>query len=211
MFCPRGIYAILDRTYVPPEDLPAAAVALATGGVRWIQLRWKGATARQLFDAAVAVRLALRGGPAVRLVVNDRPDVAVAAEADGVHVGQDDLPPSEARLVVGGEACVGLSTHDAEEIRAAANDPVDYLGLGPVFRSATKTGHAEPLGIVRLRGLVAMAAQPVVAIGGVTIATFPDLRRAGATAAAMAGELLAGGDIAARASAAVTAWETEGR
>ena len=184
-----------------PLDL---ASAFLDGGARFLQLRAKHAASGELLDLASAVveRVHAAGG---LLVVNDRADIARLAGADGVHVGQDDLAPAAVRLVTGGLAFVGLSTQTEGQVDAALTvrddglpgQPIDYLAVGPVFRTTTKAtgGDAVGLGCVRYAAARAGArGVPVVAIGGITLDLAPAVIAAGATSVAVIGDLLATGD-----------------
>lgn len=151
-----------------------------------------------LCDEVVA--LAREYGAAV--IVNDRADLARLAGADGVHVGQDDLPVAEARRLLGPSALVGLSTHTREQIVGGTAQPVSYLAVGPVFGTATKdTGYAA-VGLPLVRTAVTLAAgTPIVAIGGITLERAPVVIAAGAASVAVISDLLAGGDPARRVRA----------
>src|SRR5262249_25667096 len=153
------------------------------GGARWIQVREKelGAGAF-LTHAARAVEKGHEGGAIV--VVNDRVDVAIMAGADGVHVGRDDLPAIEARKLMGENAIVGISTHSVEEGIAAAKLPVDYVAIGPVFATTSKSDAQPVVGIDTVRRLVDAIALPVVAIGGITEERAAEVIGAGAHAVA---------------------------
>lgn len=161
--------------FVTGIDGPVEA-ALA-GGVDIVQLRDKHASDAELVEAGRRFRRLTRAAGAL-LVVNDRPDLAVACDADGVHVGQEDLPVAEARAVVGPERLVGLSTHSPEQIRAAAG--ADYLGVGPVFATPTKPGR-EPVGLELVREAARVAQVPWFAIGGIDLRTVSQVVAAGAT------------------------------
>jgi thiamine-phosphate pyrophosphorylase len=189
------LYAIVD-----PLDTGRDPVALATdllaGGARLLQLRLKSATARDLLAAAAAIA-AHAHAVGARLVVNDRPDVARAAAADGVHLGQEDLPPAAARRILGPGRLVGVSTHDLAEARAAAAAGADYVGVGPVYATATKADALAPRGLALVRAVRAAVACPLVAIGGVTPADAPAVLAAGADAVAMIGAVVRAPDPAA--------------
>ena len=177
---PSGVYAIVDGSATrPPLELVAAFVR---GGAAVVQLRLKQAGAGELLRVARAARK-LCAGRAL-LVVNDRPDVARLAEADGVHLGQEDLPWEAARAVVGPDALVGVSTHSDEEIAAAQG--ADYIGFGPVFATASKPGAPlpPPHGAAGLARAVQRSRIPVVAIGGITAANAAEVAAAGARCAA---------------------------
>jgi thiamine-phosphate pyrophosphorylase len=190
-----SLYAIVDPldTGRTPENLAADLVA---GGARLLQLRLKDASTRELLAAARAVRaLTTRAG--ALLLINDRPDVALAAHADGVHLGQDDLPVAAARTVLGPDALIGVSTHDVEQARTAAADGADYVGVGPVFATSTKRGALPPRGLALVRAVRTAVPLPLVAIGGITPETAAGVRAAGADAVAMIGALVRAADVAA--------------
>jgi thiamine-phosphate pyrophosphorylase len=189
-----ALYAIVDPldTGRSPIDL---AAALLDGGARLVQLRLKAASAREVLQVARAVLpLARRAG--ALLIVNDRPDVARAAGADGVHLGQDDLPVAAARTVLGAGGIVGVSTHSVGQARATAAAGADYLGVGPVFETTSKVGAIAPRGLDLVRAVRHEVTLPLVAIGGITPATAPDVRAAGADAVAMIAALIRATDVA---------------
>ncbi|MGA8209023.1 MAG: thiamine phosphate synthase [Nocardioidaceae bacterium] len=140
------------------------------GGVSAVQVREPAAGTRELCGLSVAV-LGVLEGTGVPLIVNDRVDIALAVGADGVHVGQDDLPPQAVRRIAGRELLVGLSVHTVEQVSRAVTLPsgtLDYVGVGPVFATSTKPDAAPPLGVDGLRAVVAAAAgMPCIAIGGI--------------------------------------------
>ena len=188
-----ALYAIVDPldSGRAPVDLAAALLA---GGARMLQLRLKAAPARELLEVARAVRpLARRAGALV--IVNDRPDVARAAEADGVHLGQDDLPVAAARTVLGPDAIVGVSTHSLDQARSAAAAGADYLGVGPIFETTSKAGALPARGLELVRAVRAAVPLPLVAIGGITPETAPAVRTAGADAVAMIAALVRERDV----------------
>ncbi len=201
------LYAIVDPLDTG-RDPAALAAALLRGGARVVQLRWPGASARELLAAARAIRPLARAAGALFLV-NDRPDVARAAEADGVHLGQDDLPVAAARRVLGAGRLIGVSTHDPGQARAAEAAGADYLGVGPVYATATKPDALAPRGLALVSAVRAAVRCPLVAIGGITPETAAAVRAAGADAVAMIGALVrapdpeaAVRDVLARLSAA---------
>lgn len=200
-----GLYAVVDAEVAAAHGwgLVDLAAAVLSGGATLLQVRGKALSSADLLDVSRrVVALAAPFGAAV--VVNDRADVAVLAGAAGVHVGQDDLSPADARAIVGPRALVGVSTHSSEQIAVAARAPVNYIAVGPVFGSATKdTGYAAVgLGLVRQ---AAATAREVVAIGGITLDRVPQTIAAGATSLAVISDLLAGGDPATRTRAFVNA------
>ncbi len=189
------LYAIVDPLDTGRDPVALAAILLA-GGARLLQLRLKDATPRALLAAAAAIAPRARAAGAL-FVVNDRPDVARAVGADGVHLGQDDLPVAAARRVVGPEALIGVSTHDLDEARRAAADGADYLGVGPVYATGSKRDPLPARGLALVRAVRATVGLPLVAIGGITPALAPDVRAAGADAVAMIGALVRAPDPAA--------------
>lgn len=176
------------------------AAACLDGGARLLQVRAKHASARALLEASEAVgRRAQPYGATV--VVNDRADIARLAGASGVHGGQADLDPVAARMIVGNEAIVGLSTHTQEQIAGAVAEPVSYIAIGPVFRTTTKDTGYGAVGLDRVRDAVSAASAarlPVVAIGGITLVNALDVIAAGAQTVAVISDLLATDDPAAR-------------
>ena len=199
--------AILDadaaaRAGWPPIDL---AHAFIRGGARFLQFRAKSMPGDAfLATASAVVQLARRYGATV--VVNDRADIARLANADGVHVGQDDLSPGAVRAIVGHLAIVGLSTHTAEQVDQALDQPVSYIAVGPVFGTATKATGYDAIGLDRVRDAARRAAArnlPLMAIGGITLANAASVLEAGAASVAVIGDLLATGDPEARVRAFV--------
>jgi thiamine-phosphate pyrophosphorylase len=178
-----ALYAIVD-----PLDTGRSPVELATaylaGGARLLQLRLKGASARDLLAAALAIRPLAHAAGAL-FVVNDRPDIARAAEADGVHLGQDDLPVAAARRVLPAGALIGVSTHDLDEARAAVAAGADYIGVGPVYETRSKARPLAPRGLDLVRAVRAAVPCPCVAIGGITADTAAAVRAAGGDSVAM--------------------------
>ncbi len=159
-----------------------------------LQIRAKRASSGSLLDTTIAIMERVRLAGAI-VIVNDRADIARLAGAHGVHVGQDDLSPAAVRSIVGDAAVVGLSAHTADQINRATGEPISYLAVGPVFGTATKdTGYAA-VGVELVRDAsVATGSRklPVVAIGGITLERAPSIIAAGASAVAVASDLLTG-------------------
>lgn len=171
----RGLYAIVKS----PEEARAAIA----GGARVVQVRVKGAAAGTVLElarrvVAVAARSAL-------VIVNDRADLALLSGADGVHLGDEDLPVAEARRLVGGELLVGRTCRSLEEARAAVAAGADHVGFGPVFASTTKPLALAPRGLDGLREVAASLGAPVVAISGISLENVAEVARAGAACAAV--------------------------
>ncbi|MGH9407590.1 MAG: thiamine phosphate synthase [Terriglobia bacterium] len=191
------LYAIVDAAQLGSRPLAGVVDSLLAAGVRLIQYRDKSIRSKSLYAGSLAVRERIRqcGG---KLIVNDRADVALAAGADGVHLGQDDLPGSLARKILGARL-IGLSTHSLEQIRHAALEPVDYVAFGPIFATASKE-RADP--IVGLEGLAEArkaTRKPMVAIGGITLENARAVISSGADSVAVIGALMNAPDIGARA------------
>ena len=162
----------------------------SAGGATLIQLREKYLSPRELYrEAEEALRVAHAGG--ARLMINDRVDIALALQVDGVHLGQDDLSPAVARKLLGEGAVIGFSTHNLEQAQAAANMPVDYIAIGPIFSTVTK---ADPDPVVGLDGVRrvrdVIGGIPLVAIGGITVQNAIKVISAGADAVAVISALL---------------------
>ncbi len=166
MHLPR-VYPILDTGTLARLDFDPvrAAAAVLEAGARILQLRHKGFWGREVFAQAREIAGLCRDAGAL-FIVNDRADFANLLQA-GVHLGQDDLLPSDARIVVGAEAVIGFSTHNAGQMRAAQAEPVDYVAFGPIFATASKERPDPCVGIEGLRAVRALTARPLVAIGGV--------------------------------------------
>jgi len=197
---PRGLYAVLDDGVRPDLTLVEQAQVLARAGARVAQVRCNrgpGRTAWASVQGAVAV---LRAAGVVTLV-NDRVDWALLSGADGVHVGEEDLPPREARRLLGPDRIVGVTVRGAAGAREAAAAGASYVGLGPVFATRTKEVPAPVLGLERLRAEVQGSPLPVVAIGGIGLETVTAVARAGVHGVAVVSDLWAGGDPTARVEA----------
>jgi len=163
---------------------------LAKGGATLIQLRDKTSGAREFLESARAAVIAAREC-GVKLIINDRADIAVAVGADGVHLGQDDLPVSAARELLGTKAIIGLSTHSLSQAEAATKLAIDYLALGPVFSTSTKDDTAPELGLTGLTEIRHRIAEfPLVAIGGITVDRALEVLHAGANSLAVISALL---------------------
>ncbi len=202
---PSRLYAIVDAAVAARAgwDVPDLAEAYLQAGVRVLQVRAKDAAARDVLTWTESI--ARRAGDAW-VIVNDRADIALVAGTRHVHLGQDDLPVPAARALLGDEAVIGLSTHTRAQAEQACRLPLDYIAVGPIFGTATKATGYEAVGLALLQDASAAAAAagvPVVAIGGITLDTAPEVLAAGASAVAVITDLLHGGDPGARARAYV--------
>jgi thiamine-phosphate pyrophosphorylase len=182
-------YPILDSETAARHGIdPVHATAeILAGGARILQFRHKGFFSREIFAAMEQIAQLCREAH-VPFVVNDRPDLARLLSA-ALHLGQDDLSPADARRIVGSETLVGFSTHNAAQLRAAAEQPADYLALGPIFSTASKRNPDPAVGLEGLRRLRPLTARPVVAIGGITRENARAVLDAGADSVAVIGDL----------------------
>jgi thiamine-phosphate pyrophosphorylase len=191
------LYVILDSALlnIPVQD---CAQELADAGVRLLQYRNKIAPARELLHGSrkLASLLIPLG---VSFVVNDRPDVAVMAGASGVHVGQEDLDAEAARELVGHEKLVGISTHNLEQFRAAAATSADYIAVGPVFATSSKSNPDPVIGTEFVRRVRDLSDKPIVAIGGITLDNAASVISAGADSVAVISDVLRAADRVQRA------------
>jgi thiamine-phosphate pyrophosphorylase len=192
---PRGLYVLCDDTVRPELPLGEKAVRLLSGGARVVQLRMKRTPPREALAAARQVVEACRRAGAVCLV-NDRVDLALLAGADGVHVGEEDLPPEAARELLGPGRLVGVTVRGLEDVRAAREAGADYVGLGPVFGTTTKQVAAPVLGLAGFAAVVRESPLPVVGIGGVKLDNIAELAATGAHGGAVASDALLAEDIA---------------
>ena len=171
---------------------------LAAGGATLIQLRDKTASPRELYEFAIAAQKVARS-LGVLLILNDRVDVAFAAGVDGVHLGQDDLPPERARALLGPDRVIGFSTHTLEQAMAADSLPIDYIAIGPMFQTSTKEKPDPVVDVAVLGEIKRLVSKPLVAIGGITIERARLVIEAGADSVAVVSDLYSTGDVTARA------------
>lgn len=162
-----------------------------------IQLREKRASPRDFYEAALATMKVARALK-VRIIINDRVDIAVAVEADGVHLGQDDLPPDRARKLLGSEAIIGFSTHNLKQALEADSTSADYIAFGPVFQTSTKENPDPVVGLEQLSEIKRRVSKPLVAIGGITLERAESVIEAGADSLAVISDLYSTGDISER-------------
>lgn len=191
----KGLYVILDAQASRGRSLVDALKEAASGGARLFQYRDKTSPAVEMYRQALQLRRAAADAGAL-LLINDRCDLALAVDADGVHLGQEDLPPSHARRVLGSGKIIGVSTHGAAQVREAAESGADYLGFGPIFPTATKPRHEPVVGIEGLRRVRPLTGLPIFAIGGLTLDTVEAVIGAGANGVAVVSAILGSPDIA---------------
>lgn len=201
----HGLYAIIDTTYTQPKDAAETASLLIKGGARIIQLRAKGLPAAEMLEAAMAIRRVIPPEKAL-FIVNDRVDIALMSGADGVHLGQDDIPAKDAAGLLKG-LVIGISTHNEAEARQAETNGASYISFGPIFQTRTKKDADTPKGLDRLGEIRASVRLPIVAIGGITEASAVAALSAGADSVAMISELLTAHDIRAKTESMAKALE----
>jgi thiamine-phosphate pyrophosphorylase len=195
------LYAILDDSILPGDDLArwvAVAGALAESGCQLMQVRAKHADSRTQLTIAAELARAL-DSTHVRLIVNDRADVALLAGAGGAHVGQQDLAVDDARAICPAPMWIGVSTHTLDQVRAADATSADYVAFGPIFPTTTKSKPDALVGLDGLRAARALTRKALVAIGGITLSRAHDVYRAGADSVAVASGLLRAANPGARA------------
>jgi len=195
-----GLYAIVDPAATGERDPERVAAAVLAGGCARLQLRWKDASDGERLRLArrLAEQCRLAGVP---FVMNDRPDLAHLCGADGLHLGQGDLSVEDARKIVGETTEIGLSTHDVDQARRAAELGVDLLAFGPIYTTTSKLDPDPVVGIASLARICEGASRPVVAIGGVTLERAPAIREAGAAFGAAISAICAADDTESTARA----------
>ena len=186
------VYAIADAEALAPRSIPEAVAEMADAGIRWIQVRGKKLSGEAWYRALEGCCRALEGSGA-ELWVDDRADLAALFPVAGLHLGQADLPPANARSVVGRSVRIGLSTHDERQLRAAAEDPeVDVIAVGPVFPTTGKERPDPVVGLEFVRRARSLTGKTLVAIGGIGTGNVAEVLAAGADAAAVLGAVCRG-------------------
>ncbi len=189
-----GLYIILDPSVCPARPLVKVLTAAAEAGASLFQYRNKTASMKDAYVEALSLRqAAARAG--VLFIVNDRCDLALALNADGVHLGQGDLPLDLARKVMGPDKLIGISTHNSDQVREATAWKPDYLGFGPIFKPGSKQDHDPVVGVEGLCAMRSLTALPVFAIGGIQIDQAGEVMRAGANGVAVISAVLKAPDI----------------
>lgn len=184
-----GLYIILDPAVCPDRPLVEVLTASAKAGASLFQYRNKTASMKDAYVEALALRQAAAQAGAL-FIVNDRCDLALAVDADGVHLGQGDLPLDLARTVMGPDKLIGISTHSAEQVLAVNAGEPDYLGFGPIFTPGSKQDHDPVVGIDGLRAIRALTSLPIFAIGGIAAENVGGVMHAGATGVAVISAIL---------------------
>jgi thiamine-phosphate pyrophosphorylase len=192
------LYAILDPEQTKGRSPESVLRGLLEGGVTLLQLRVKTMAPREFFELARGVRSETRAH-GCQLIVNDRVDIALACDADGVHLGQEDLPFTTGRKLMD-DKIVGISTHDISQAKEAEQSGADYIGFGPMFGTTTKATGYSARGVEMLRQIRAAVKLPIVAIGGINEQNVREVWQAGADSAAIISDILAADDVAAKVS-----------
>jgi thiamine-phosphate pyrophosphorylase len=196
---------VTDQAARYPQGLLTHVEAAVAGGVTWVQFRATSGTKKELYRTACALRDLLQSLD-VPLIINDHVDLALAVGADGAHVGQNDLPVTVARKLLGRDRLLGLSITDPSKLDDVDFADVDYLGVGPVFPTTSKADAAPDLGLERLAAIVACSLRPVVAIGGISVGRIPAVFATGAAGVAVVSALSTASDATTAARALRTAW-----
>ena len=194
------IYGITAEEYSLGRSNIEVVALMIEAGIKVIQYREKEKKTRQKYEECLKIREMTRQS-GVTFIVNDNVDLAILAESDGIHIGQDDLPPEKVRKLVGEEMIIGLSTHLPEEAEAAVKSGVDYIGVGPIFATKTKKDVCDPVGLEYLEYVVKNIKLPFVAIGGIKEHNLAELSRRGAKCFAMVTEIVGVEDIGAKVRA----------
>ncbi len=190
------LYAIIDREYLGDRPITTVAEQLLEGGAGVIQLRNKTSDIKQFFiDAVELSQLTKHYG--VPLIINDRADVAIAAGADGVHIGQEDIPLSALKRILNEDKLIGVSVHNVEEFKRVAAEKPDYFGVGTIYKTSTKS-HLAATGLDVLKTVRRMTQCPLVAIGGITTENLASVFKSGADGIAVISALLSAKNVKSR-------------
>ena len=203
--CLTGLYVILDCDIAGERPLTDIARNAIEGGGRLFQYREKHLPKKEMYRIATELR-AVTARVGATLIVNDFSDVALAVEADGVHLGQDDLPLSDARNILGPNRLIGISTHSIAQAVEAENGGADYVGFGPIYDTRTKDTGLTPLGPQAARALRAQLSIPVFGIGGINLTNVAELRTTGMHGIAVASAVLQAPNIETETRALNAAW-----
>ena len=206
----QGIYIIVDNTARPDRDHMEIAEAALSGGAKIIQLRAKNLGKRKLYERALKIReLAKEHGSL--FIVNDHLDVAIAAGADGAHLGQEDLPISAARGIAGERLIIGISTHSIQQALDADKAGADYIGFGAMYSTTSKDNPTEPQGPARLKEVVRAVSIPVVAIGGICRERVTETARTGTAGFAVISAVSTAEDMRGEVEELIRLWKGESR
>ncbi len=184
-----SLYLVTDQSFSLGRNMEWIVEEAIKGGVTMVQLREKNCSTRDFIELAIRLKQKLVQFN-VPLIINDRADVALAADADGLHIGQSDMPYEMARRLLGAEKIIGLSVENMEQVYEANNLNVDYIGISPVFSTATKTDTARPFGLEGIRQVMAVTRHPTVAIGGIKSSNATAVMQAGANGIAVVSAII---------------------
>lgn len=201
----RGLYVLLDPVAAKGRPLVDVLQQACDGGARLFQYRDKQAAMREAYRTASTLR-ERAAALGCLFIVNDRCDLALAVEADGVHLGQEDLPIAIARQLLGPQRLIGASTHRPEQVTQATLEGADYLGYGPIFETATKSDHEPVVGVAGLQAMRGLTRLPVFAIGGMTLEAVDAVKAAGADGVAVISAVVGAADVKRAAEAFVRRW-----
>ena len=200
-----SVYLVTDRDILGDRDLLMAVEQALQGGVTMLQLREKTASSRDFYQLAVRMKK-LAAACQVPLIINDRLDIALAADADGLHIGQEDLPPGVARRILGPGKILGYSVSTVAEAVYGERNGADYLGAGPVYATGSKADAANPIGIDGLRQIKQSVSIPVVGIGGIGEVNILDVKGAGADGISVISAIMGSRDIRGSSRMLADAW-----
>ncbi|WP_018923779.1 thiamine phosphate synthase [Salsuginibacillus kocurii] len=189
-----SLYAITGEEFHPNRSLKEVMTEVCEGGADIIQLRDKTSSKKEVLEKAYMLR-ELTEAHGVTFIVNDHIDVALAVDADGIHLGQDDLPLQEARRIVGPNKLIGISTHAVEEAKEAEAHGADYIGAGPVFPTNTKSDVVDPVTTGYIQEIANSVSIPFVAIGGIKLQNVDEVLEAGATRVCVVSEIVGSNDV----------------
>ncbi|MEK7803590.1 MAG: thiamine phosphate synthase [Deltaproteobacteria bacterium] len=197
------IYPIIDSSLVTLDNIGKTAEAIIDGGAKILQLRAKSLSSKEFLETARIIRKITKDKGTV-FIVNDRVDIALLTDADGVHLGQGDLPVKEAKRLLGNNKIIGYSTHNLREALEAVRLPVDYISFGPIFPTKTKEDAQMPKGLKRLSEMRKAVEIPIVAIGGITETNMAHVLKEGVESVAMISEILTSLDISKKLNRLIT-------
>lgn len=198
MLVDYSLYLVTDRSLLTNLDLLPAVDQAVKGGVTLVQLREKNVSSRDFYHLALKMKEMLSHS-GVPLIINDRLDIALAIEADGLHIGQEDLPLPVARRLLGRDKILGYSVANVEQARYGENNGADYLGAGSVYPTGSKEDAGHPIGLEMLRNIKLSVHIPVVGIGGISRERLHEVKAAGIDGISVISAVLGGPDIEARA------------
>ncbi|WP_027364896.1 thiamine phosphate synthase [Desulfotruncus alcoholivorax] len=206
MKCDYSLYLVTDRAVLGSRDLCQAVEDALRGGVTLVQLREKETSSRDFYQIALALK-DLTVKYQVPLIINDRLDIALAVDAGGIHIGQEDLPLQVARRILGPEKIIGYSVSNIEEAVYGEKYGADYLGAGPVYHTTTKVVTIQPLGAEGLRDIKKSVSIPVVGIGGINLDNVKEVKKSGADGVAIVSGILGSPDPGRISGELCAAWQ----